>query len=311
MPQPTHSDFFREMHDWSDRKLRLLTDYVDVAAKILGSINKIYYIDGFAGRGMYGDGAQGSPLRIAELALRFQDEGKPYSFQCINVEENDENFDNLAKQTTKYGSIVRNFHGRFANHLDTILHIIGSQPAIFFLDPFGLKGIEWSAIKKIITRPAPSDLWIRFDHTDVRRLDGNFEVNEQKFQILAEVFGITDRTRLHTLLDAGATPAERIERCLELYQTRLQQAFQQAKGSGYADAYTIRSLEEEYKYHLMFATAHEKGIILASNIVYSVEETYQREIQEYREATEVAKQLSLFAEIEPEPTPEEILVEKV
>ena len=57
MPQPTHSEFFQEMHDWSERKLQLLTDYVDAAAKILGSINKIYYVDGFAGRGTYGDGS--------------------------------------------------------------------------------------------------------------------------------------------------------------------------------------------------------------------------------------------------------------
>lgn len=311
MPQPTHSEFFQKMHDWSDRKLRLLTEYVETAAKILGSINKIYYIDGFAGRGTYGDGSQGSPLRIADLALHFEAQQKPYSFRCINVEENDDNFENLARQTIKYGSIVRNFHGRFADHLDTILAMIGTHPAIFFLDPFGLKGIEWSAIQKIIQRPAPSDVWIRFDHTDVRRLDGNFAVNERKFQIISDVFGIRDQAYLHTLLDTGNNSAQRIEQCIKLYQKRLQQAFQQAKGTGYADVYTIRSLEEEYKYHLMFATAHEKGIILASNVVYKIEETYQREVQEYRESTEQAQQLSLFAEIEPEPTPDEIFAEKV
>jgi hypothetical protein len=206
---------------------------------------------------------------------------------------------------------VQNFHGRFADHLDTIVEIIKDHPAIFFLDPFGLKGIEWSAVQKIIGRKAPSDLWIRFDHTDVRRLDGNFEVNTRKFHMLSEVFGIPDLTRLHALLDAGTTPAQRIDQCLKLYQAHLQQTFQRTKGSGYADAYTIRSLEGEYTYHLIFATAREKGIILASNTVCTVEEIYQREVQEYHELAESVKQLLLFAEIEPEPTAEQIFEIKV
>jgi hypothetical protein len=75
--------------------------------------------------------------------------------------------------------------------------------------------------------------------------------------------------------------------------------------------HTIRSLEEEYKYHLLFATSHVKGIILASDVVFGVEETYQKEVQEYQASTAQARQLSLFADIEPDPTPDEIFKEKV
>lgn len=139
-------------------------------------------------------------------------------------------------------------------------------------------------------------------------------MNESKFQILSEVFGIPDSNRLHQLLDSGKNPAERIQACLQLYRSQLRKAFQAAKGTGYADAYTLRSLEGEYKYHLMFATAHPKGIVLASNIVYRVEEGYQQELQEHRERekrdSNTAVQLS-WLEAEPEPTLEEIFQEKV
>ncbi len=57
MPLPGQEDFFDRMHEWSERKLQLLKKYVDAADKILGSINRIYYVDGFAGRGTYRDGA--------------------------------------------------------------------------------------------------------------------------------------------------------------------------------------------------------------------------------------------------------------
>src|SRR5258708_40304671 len=113
MTQPGQPDFFENMHEWSERKLQLLQNYVDTAAKILGSINQIYYVDGFAGRGTYRDGAIGSPIRMAELAQQFKREEKSYSFRCINVEENEEYFANLQTETAKFGSIVQNLHGRF------------------------------------------------------------------------------------------------------------------------------------------------------------------------------------------------------
>src|SRR5947209_11865077 len=108
MPQQAKEDYFDVMHEWSGRKLKLLKAYVESAARILGSINRIYYVDGFAGKGMYLDGSKGSPIRIAELAQQFESEGKPYSFRCINVEENEEYFANLEAERAKISCIVAN-----------------------------------------------------------------------------------------------------------------------------------------------------------------------------------------------------------
>ncbi|HYT43421.1 MAG TPA: hypothetical protein VEP90_13870, partial [Methylomirabilota bacterium] len=89
-----------------------------------------------------------------------------------------------------------------------------------------------------------------------------------------------------------------------MYRDRLENAFRTAKPSGYVGTYPIRSLTGQIKYYLIFATAHEKGFILASDVVYGVEEDYQRELQEFRELQEREKtqatQLSLFED----PTPE-------
>lgn len=286
MASEENTDFFDKMHDWSEHKLKLLQDYVNPAARILGSIKQVYYIDGFAGRGMYRDGAEGSPVRIAKLAEQFAKEGKPYSLKCINVEENDENFADLQKDTARFGETVQNFHGRFTDHLNQILRMIGTQPSIFFLDPFGIKGVDWSAISKIINRSAPTDIWIRFDHVEVRRLDGNYAINEKKFDILPTIYGIQNESYLHSQLSTGTTPEDRIHDCTELYRSRLEKEFTKAKGAGYAGAYRIGSLAGQEKYYLIFATAHPKGIVLASNIVYGVEENYQLELKEFREVQE-------------------------
>ncbi len=304
-------EYFDKMHKWSERKLQLLQKYVDPATRILGSIRQVYYVDGFAGRGSYRDGSKGSPVRIAELAQQFEKEGKPYSFKCINVEENGEYFANLQEDTARFGRTIQNLHGKFVDHLDYILQVIGNQPAIFFLDPFGVKGIDWIALSKIINRSAPTDIWIRFDHVEVRRLDGNYEINEKKFDILPTVYGIQDEFYLHSRLSAGNTPEDRIQDCTELYRGQLEREFKRAKGTGYAGAYPIRTLTGQDKYYLVFATAHAKGIVLASNVIYGVEEKYQLELQEFREAQEREEreghQLLLFAE----PTAEEIFQDKV
>jgi len=63
----------------------------------------------------------------------------------------------------------------------------------------------------------------------------------------------------------------------------------------------------------MYACAHKKGIVLASNVVCGVEEKYKVELLEYRKLQEegklIAVQLSLFEE--EEPTEEKIFEEKV
>ena len=305
MPQLNQEDFFDELKEWSERKLQLLKNYVETAAKILGSIKQAYYVDGFAGAGTYADGAKGSPVRIAELAQQWERDKKSYSLRCINVEENSENFANLQAATSMFGKLVLNLQGSFADNLDHILHMIGTKPAIFFLDPFGIKDIGWTAVRKIINRSAPTDIWIRFDHVIVRRLDGLFETDRKMFNILSRAYGIQDGEYLHLRLQ-GDTAQDRIQNAVQLYKDCLARELTNAKRTGYTGAYPIKSLDGQSKYYLVFATAHAKGITLASEIVYAAEETYQREVQEYKEAR--TSQLALFSL---DPKPEEIFLDKV
>src|SRR5258708_6530590 len=104
MPQPGQPDYFDELKEWSERKLKLLEDYVTAASKIMGIIGQVYYIDGFAGEGIYDDGSRGSPVRIAELAQCYQKEVKPYSLRCINIEESRKRFANLQAATVEFGN---------------------------------------------------------------------------------------------------------------------------------------------------------------------------------------------------------------
>ncbi len=170
---------------------------------------------------MYGDGVKGSPVLAAELASQKY----PGLLRCINVEYDPDNFSDLEKHTLSLGNIVSNYQGKFSDRADSILQQVASSPCLFFLDDFGVKGSDWVTVKKVLGRRCKTDIWIRFDHKTIRRLDGHFESNSkgsaQKIARLSEHFGITDSNMLHSLLD-GATSEDRIQNAIKVYQNQLE-----------------------------------------------------------------------------------------
>ena len=312
MPSDHQPEFFSELKEWSERKLRLLEKYVEPAARILGSSHGlVYYVDGFAGRGVYDDGAQtkGSPVRIANLAEKFERENRPYKLICINVEANLDNFLNLVASTEPFGDKVQNLSGSFNENTEAILQRIGTHPAVCFLDPFGVKGIDLAAIEKIVSRKAPTDLWIRFDPGTVRRLDGFFDDDSpqgrKQFSILPGTYGIDDWDSLHDRL-SGATAEDRLNNALSLYSEQIVNLYGKVKGGGLVGSYAIRTLTGQVKYHLVFATAHPRGIFLASEIICDVEENYQTDAQEFKDSH--THQIDMF---ETQLSEEEIFMAKV
>jgi three-Cys-motif partner protein len=156
-------EHFKELKEWSERKHELIVNYLKGFVKILGGSTKgiVYYVDGFAGPGIYDDGAKGSPIKAAEYAQTLVD--KYYQLHCINVEANQQCFNNLESSTVPYKAFTTNFCGAFADHVGQILARIADRPTIFFLDPFGLKGIEWEYIHPILKRSYIIEVLLRIN----------------------------------------------------------------------------------------------------------------------------------------------------
>lgn len=301
MPEIGNTEFFIELKDWSERKLNILEKYLDPFTKILGSQNRskyVYYIDAFAGAGLYGDGSKGSAVRAAELAQQYERDNKAYRLRCINVEADQRNFTNLQKNTAQFGNLVINLPGKFVDNVAQVLDQISNSPALCFLDPFGIKGIDaWEVIQQIIRRGSPTDFWIRFDYTTLFRLAGFYDSDAimagKNVETLCATYGINDKDTLYHLI-SGSTIEEKRKNAVNLYLRRLTEEFQQTRGKGFAAYYPIKSITEQDKYFLVFATGHPKGAIIASELICSIEESYQREIEEFKASTPI--QLSIFAE---------------
>lgn len=289
-------EFFTEQKEWSTRKLSIIKKYLGGFSIILGSRHKdICYVDGFAGRGTYEKGEKGSPVLAAEESLNFHQTNKPFTLLCINVEKDHENFTNLSAETSRFGNLVENLEGSFEDNIDTILSKVSGKPAVFFIDDFGIKGTGWDAVEKVIARKDSTDVWIRFDYKTILRLAGFYESNAKdaqgKLSTLQNMFGIADKKYLHTRLN-GDTSEERIVNAINLYIEQLEQTFGKFGKRGFAASYPIISIGGQRKYFLVFACAHHKAATLASNVVNSIEETYQHEKEEYKE--QQTGQMSFF-----------------
>lgn len=303
MTGPT--DFQKERREWSKWKHQILKKYLEKMTARLQKYEHIYIVDAFAGPGRYTeDDEAGSPLIAAQLAADLLQK-RWYNLWCMNIEQDREVFNNLENATAEYRDFVENFHGDFADFIPNILERISSYPALIFLDPIGLKGIEWSKLAPLLQRghidpyKNVTELLIRFDVSRALR-DLGFSgkpMEEIHFQRLLDVLGIKDKAEIDSYIDRcdGDTKC-RQEQMAEIYQDQLKQYFD------HVVRIPIRTEKETLKYFLIFATRHPKGILTMNDALYEVEGLRHVEITVRREATQ--KQASFFEQVDSDITSE-------
>ncbi len=302
------NDYFDTLYEWTYRKHDILRKYVETFAKIK---KNLYCVDAFAGRGQHRDGAHGSPLITASIAQRLRDEGKPYWLRCLNVEKDSQYYADLCEATAAFATdLVHNFRGDFAGHMTRLLAICDKQPALFFLDPFGVDGIEWKRLQPILTRTATTELLINFNVRYIPRLAGHVTSNaaaaHAKVRLLSEVLGTTTwipqvispgvsvenslaDERVTTALSTDATLGDRLT---DIYKQQLCLHFP------YVYHYPIRAAADGHvRYYLIFATRSEKGVSVMNDILCATEEQYQEDVERLHPSAPppAAAQLSLFA----------------
>ncbi|MBN2222776.1 MAG: three-Cys-motif partner protein TcmP [Vallitaleaceae bacterium] len=300
----TH-EHFDELRDWSERKHDLLMKYLGGFVRILGkSTGTVYYVDGFAGPGICSDGGLGSPTKAAKYAETLRN--RNYQLRCIYVEEDQNNFQNLIETIEEYNVYATCLQGRFEDHLDTILSTISDNPTIFFLDPFGIKGIEWQCIQPVLNRKWITEILIRINPKDISRLAGHSDSTtksaEAKRNVLTDLYGFDTSHEWEVIWKSEGTHG-----LVNLYTNQILRTLGDYRGKSYVCLYPIRSIEGILKYYLLFGTCHPKGATLMSRIIYKRERSYERDVLDYKEKINLSnpnRQLDMFDALDP--TEEEI-----
>ena len=290
---PTHPEQFQKNRlPWSRWKHAILLEYLKAMSAILRSWNEIYYVDGFAGPGRYKeDGIDGSPRLAAQHAKTLASSAAGYSLQCINVESDPEVFQNLEISTSEFSDHTVNLRGEFGQFVPEILRIVGNQPTLFFLDPIGVKGLEWSSLLPVFSRKSTTEILVRFDAQTATRRTGNDAALHKTFNsILGE-----DNSQYwqRYVSDEALYPIDRKTRLTMAYEDKLQQHFE------FVARIPIRSSDDHLKYYLLFATRNVKGVQVMNDVFYNMRDLRDRTLDEERDALPIT-QLSMF-----DSTPEE------
>jgi|GEM_PF-3475130 len=284
-------DFQKNRLPWSRWKHAILIQYLKTMAAVLQSRGTTYVVDGFAGPGRYvEDGEDGSPLLAAKHAKSLYDENANYELRCINVESESEVFENLERATEPYKPLVENFHGSFGEYVRKILALIGTQPTLFFLDPIGVKGLEWDALLPIFSRyglNGITELLIRFDARSAIRLTGSDITFHPTFNaILGET---NSRYWQEYLENCGSSGQERRDCITDAYEDKIKTQFD------YVARIPIKRSDDFIQYYLIYTTRNLKGIQVMNDVLAGVNDLRDRTLDAERISRDELVQLDMFA----------------
>ncbi len=152
-------DFFSDATEQSKVKIRIVSKYFKAWTNVMVPMakkmsNKLNYIDLFAGPGLYEDGTESTPILIFKQVIQ-----DPILSSMLVSILNDKNSDNINSLKENINSLpgIENlqYKPRFSNaevddKIAEQLEKLKLNPTLFFLDPWGYKGISRRLIQAVI-----------------------------------------------------------------------------------------------------------------------------------------------------------------
>jgi len=227
------------------------------------TFSKLGYIDGFAGRGIYETGEPGSPILAMRAAQEQIDKiGKLQEFLCVFIENNHENFCCLEEQVALTAPecpevSCTTLHSTFEATISEILEKVDPDraiPILYFIDPFGWKGIPFETIQGIMSQPKSEILFVFMTYEMARFLESPFHEES-----LSQLFnGDSWKTA------SQFTGERRHETLVQLYEDLLKNE----TNAEYVWPFRISdSFMRRTKYYIIYATHHFKGLRVMKNLM--------------------------------------------
>ena len=234
-------------------KHTILRSYLDAWFPILLSWNqRVVFLDGFAGPGLYAGGEKGSPIIALESAIK-QKAALSKELVFLFIEERKTRADQLRKEIDALGCPA-NFHtkvecGEFEDKLTKILNDLDESkhriaPTFALIDPFGFKGIPFRLLERLL-RNKNCELLVNFMVVPVNRFRDHPDEDIRKH--IRNMFG-SDAP-----FEIPKTVGDREDWLRDLYHQRLRTI------ARYVVSFEMRSKKNRVVYHLFFASNNKKG----------------------------------------------------
>ena len=288
------SSFFDESKEQSQVKARIVEKYFWAWANVIigtkNKINRIGYVDFFAGPGRYADGSKSTPLLVLEKAIHdqkirdrlisvFNDANPKYTKSLEDAINLIEGIDTL-----KNKPIVTNSEMGEEDVSVQILDPVKGMPALFFVDPWGYKGLSLELISSALKNWG-CDCMFFFNYNSINRSISIPSVQKH----IDALFGKERADELRSL----PTTLSSAERELSIIET-ISQALKEKAGE-YVLPFCFKKEDGKRSSHyLIFVSKNKTGYKIMKDIMAQESSDSEQGVPsfEYTPATE--KQLLLF-----------------
>lgn len=260
-------DFFEGKRDWSRIKDEILKSYmVPYLTKVNKRREPILLIDGYAGPGVFDDKSYGSPIIMCEKA----EERAKGNWRAIFINNEKKYHHRLLDEIRQRGwsSLAQVRLGDTQFVLKEIPPILKDQIVFLYLDPFGLKGCDFSLLLPFLKRDPKfsTEIILTMNMPGVHRLagrntdDAGREDIKRNRLILTRTFD--GEYWREILLPDGIDAEQREFQLIEAYQRKLSQYF------SYVRFCPVREgTGKRIKYFVVFASHHKDALVLLNDIM--------------------------------------------
>ena len=290
------NDFFTNLQQHSNAKLEVLNKYVipwmrKVILNRYGS-GKGLIIDGFAGKGFYGDTKTelGSPLLLLQTAITFSNQAKDHNWKQPDVYllfiENDKRiYEELLKNiktfcmldypsdiepiflpVPNHNSIkIAVVNDSFSHTLDAILDQVPNLiPSFCFIDPFGFSQTPFALIKRFLEHHS-SEILLNFIFEETNRFINhpNPKIQEQ----IEQHYGIENIKEIRGLIE-GKKGTQRKELLVDFYSRQLLEQTSVKHVLNFEIKKNGRT-----KLILYYGTKSREGLKLMKKVMWKVDDT--------------------------------------
>jgi three-Cys-motif partner protein len=256
-------------------KHQMLGYYLDGWYPILSSWNgRILFLDGFAGRGRYNDGTEGSPLVALRRLLdhrQFPQMSKR-EFVFLFVEANEANAASLKAEIAALKIEkapwpdkvkVKVLNATFDSTATAIIEHLREQkrnlaPTFAFVDPFGYSGMPIDVLADLLDYPR-TEVLVNFMVGHVQR----FIKRDGQERVMRELFGLD----VNDILDGYDDQQDRVEHLRAVYAKQLQE---RAKLE-YVQSFGMINDTGNIGYYLFHGTRHRQGVKLMKAAMWKVD----------------------------------------
>jgi three-Cys-motif partner protein len=168
----------------------------------------LWFVDAFAGAGRDEQGTPGSPVIAAKIATEineahYPEAGKTSGMRVLAIESDQGRYEQLSQALESYSAVVEVRRGSLHGIIGKVMPFLEQHdaPALFFLDPFGVHGLDATLLPQIF-RVKRTEILLLFSDEGAVRLAGKAEA---KVPTRAELL---ERRRDGRLSFGGETDAE-------------------------------------------------------------------------------------------------------